>query len=292
MNFSNLRGCASGTILLASLLGFPVVAASAPQRTVELRFAGEIGARPFHCGESYDGVGSPAATIRPTDFRFYLQDVALVEDSGKRVPIQITADGVWQSADVAMIDFENGTGPCRSGNAGTNSKVVGRVPEGRYSGVEFTVGVPAEQNHRDASVAESPLNFTAMFWAWRSGYRFFKVDLEGNFPMKRPGMQTGFNVHVGSTMCGKGAMTEPPTEACRAPNRVHVRLSDFDIDKDVVTVDLGAVFVGTDISRNVPETAPGCMSAPDDPDCAGVFAAFGLPFGGKPAGEQTVFRKR
>jgi hypothetical protein len=33
------------------------------------------------------------------------------------------------------------------------------------------------------------------------------------------------------------------------------------------------------------------MSGPKDPDCAPLFAHFGLPFGGQPAVPQTFFRK-
>ena len=39
------------------------------------------------------------------------------------------------------------------------------------------------------------------------------------------------------------------------------------------------------------KTSGGCMSDPDDPDCAPIFANLGLPFGDKSAGKQTFFRK-
>jgi hypothetical protein len=47
----------------------------------------------------------------------------------------------------------------------------------------------------------------------------------------------------------------------------------------------------TNIDSNQEKTAEGCMSSPEDSDCAGIFANLGLPFAGKPAGKQSFFRK-
>ena len=52
------------------------------QQPVRLSFAGYVNGEPFVCGRSYDKVGSVASRITPTDFRFYVSDVALLDVVG------------------------------------------------------------------------------------------------------------------------------------------------------------------------------------------------------------------
>ena len=276
---------------LLSVLAAAAIAAT-PTQPVEIRFAGVVGNQPFRCGSSYDGIGSPAATVRPTDFRFYVTAVSLVDKRGRKVPVTLDQDGLWQYRDVAMIDFEDGSGPCRGGNAGINVAVKGTVPKGRYTGIAFEVGLPPDFNHGDAATAPAPLGYTSMFWAWRAGYRFFKIDMEASRADASSADQaTGFSIHIGSTGCGEGSFTAPPDGPCKRSNRVPVGFARFDPARDVVSVDLAELMKGTDATRNTPDTAPGCMSAPDDPECKGVFAALGLPWGGNPAGPHGAFRR-
>ena len=75
------------------------------------------------------------------------------------------------------------------------------------------------------------------------------------------------------------------------PNRPEVALTGFDPDKDVVVADLAALLKDANIDQNQPETMSGCMSDPEDSDCAPIFANLGLPFGANPAKPQTFFRK-
>jgi hypothetical protein len=64
--------------------------------------------------------------------------------------------------------------------------------------------------------------------------------------------------------------------------------ADFDIDHDAVIADLGALLSTTDVDT----VKGGCMSAPEAVNCANLFPAFGLPFGGNPAPPaQRFFRK-
>jgi hypothetical protein len=143
---------------------------------VSLNFAAQINGQPFACGQRYDGVGTTRSSITPSDFRMYVSEVKLLRQDGSAVPVQLAQDGIWQHQNVALIDFENGTGPCRNGTTATNTAVRGQVPAGNYVGVELTVGVPFAQNHQDPTVAPAPLNSTAMFWNWQGGYKFIKFD--------------------------------------------------------------------------------------------------------------------
>lgn len=275
--------------------------AAAPQ-PVTVRFAAQINGQPFACGQSYAGVGTTRSTITPSDYRLYVSDVTLVDESGRSVPVTLTEDGIWQIENIVLLDFENGTGPCRNGTTGMNTEVRGTVPEGRYAGLRFTLGVPFARNHGDPTVAPSPLNLTAMFWNWQGGYKFVKFDTASNglqaAPAVAPAGQggaaaSGFSVHLGSTVCAASSRTEAPKAECANPNRVTVALDRFDPAKQTVLADIGAVLAGANVDVNAPKTSPGCMSFPGDADCPPVMGALGLAYGGMAApGPQRLFSVR
>ncbi|TXH87373.1 MAG: metallo-mystery pair system four-Cys motif protein [Rhodoferax sp.] len=274
---------------------------SATSQPVSIAFAAQINGEAFACGSSYKNVGTTKSTITPSDFRFYVSDVALINSKGEAVPVNLTQDGVWQLENIAMLDFENGTGPCRNGTSGTNMAVKGAVPADTYTGVQFTVGVPFKRNHADPTIAPSPLNNTAMFWNWQGGYKFIKFDAASS-GMQKPAMgagsehgnaaASGFSVHLGSTVCAGASKTEAPS-ACQNPNRMTIKFDKFDAAKGVVVADMGAVLAGANVDVNSPGTSPGCMSFPKDGDCPPVMNALGLAYDGKAAtGAQKLFSQR
>lgn len=262
------------------------------QQPVRLSFAGYVNGEPFVCGRSYDKVGSAASRITPTDFRFYVSDVALLDAAGHATPLTLDQDGAWQYRNVALIDLEDGSGPCRNGTAAAHPQLTGHVPPGHYQGVRFTVGLPMALNHADVTQAPPPLNLTAMFWNWQAGYKFFKFDASVAQPASASNSRSaGFPVHVGSTQCSAESPTSPATH-CRNGNRVAISLSPFDPARHTIEVDIGRLLAHTDLSRNTPGTAAGCMSAPDDPECNPLLREYGLPFAGQPALPQQLFRVR
>lgn len=266
---------------------------------VTLNFAAQINGQPFACGQRYDGVGTTRSSITPSDFRMYVSEVKLLRQDGSAVPVQLTQDGIWQHQNVALIDFENGTGPCRNGTTATNTAVRGQVPAGDYVGVELTVGVPFAQNHQDPTVAPAPLNSTAMFWNWQGGYKFIKFDTTSSgISTDKPaapnamGPVTRYSVHLGSTACAGDSKTQAPS-ACQNPNRMTVRLNQFDLAKNTVVVDMGAVLAQANVDVNAKGTSPGCMSFPKDGDCPPVMNALGLAYDGVPAnGAQRLLTQR
>lgn len=300
----------------------PFATAQAGAQKVSLKFEAAVGGQPFACGKSYDDVGVTHSRITPSDFRFYVSGIELVDGRGHTVPLQLEQDGVWQYEDAALLDFEDGGGPCRNGNPGLHTIVTGSVPKGKYRGLRFTLGVPFDLNHGDPTIAPAPLNFSAMFWAWQSGYKFVKIDMassgqpqedmqpegsmpdkvammakvdrmkkQGGAPVKRPPRAAGFSVHLGSTACVSSSLTTAPSE-CRNANRVIVTFDRFNPKKNVVVADIGSLLRDANVDVNAPDSAPGCMSAPNDADCPPVMAAFGLPFGDRPAAPQRFFSVR
>lgn len=244
------------------------------QDEITLTFAATVGAAAAACGVDYQ-VGAGATTAQLADARVYVSGVELQDDSGAWVALALDQDSVWQHDDVALLDFEDGTGGCAdSGTSDLNDTVTGSLPAGTYTAVRFQVGVPFELNHLDSATAPSPLNSPGMFWAWQSGYKFVRVDwaLAGETPRR-------WNVHLGSTGCTSEASTTSPDAPCTRPNLATIELTGFDPAAGALTLDLGALLTGVDLSADTPESPPGCMSSPSEPDdCTPTFSSLGLDF--------------
>jgi uncharacterized repeat protein (TIGR04052 family) len=249
---------------------------------VTIEFAGKVGADDFVCGDTYDNLGSNDNSLKLTDFRFYVQDVEVRNTDGVWVPVEL-AQNQFQLDDVALLDFEDGCGGL--GGPELNDVVSGTVPEGEYDGVRFEMGVPVDLNHADQTTASDPLGTSSMFWSWRGGYKFLRID-SGNIKDD----STVWRMHLGSTGCG---MTDdpstPPEAPCTNGNRVDVTLDAFDTKNDVVVADIAALVDGAPLGDNDEGTPEGCMAAPDDSDCGPIFDNLGLPFNGSEPGVQQFF---
>lgn len=308
----------TASIVLSLLTVVPIFGLSgqgeaAELQSVTLDFEGRVGDQPFSCTESYR-LGTAETRASPTDFRLYVSEVALINAAGEAVPVMLEQDGRWQYENVALLDFENRTGTCTNGTPETRTQVLGSVPTGEYEGVRFTVGLPFELNHRDATLASSPLNLTALWWNWRGGYKFLRADFqistmgaERLSPGKGDGQvthgtgdshgdnaghgteATGFAIHLGSTGCQVEGNAVQPT-SCLNPNQAEIVLEGFDPANQRVVIDLAALVQSNNLEVNVPNTPPGCMSAPEDGDCLGIMHNLGLPFNGEPSSGQTVFQ--
>ncbi len=322
---------ATKSLMLGSVsLAMAAFITAAHAGNVALQFAAEINGEPFVCGQQYSAIGTTSSTITPADYRFFISSVSLISASGNAVPLSLEQDGMWQYQNLALLDFENGTGPCINGNSAINTSIKGSVPDGDYAGVQFTLGVPFELNHLDVIVAPSPLNLSAMFWNWQGGHRFLKVDMatsgrpvpdqsqprasmtmgmqNGGGNMRQGGsmMQqasamgmagdeeeaAGFAVHLGSTGCAAASRTTAPEAVCANPNLITVTFENFDLSTDVVVADIGRVLSKTNVDVNTEDTAPGCMSGLRDPECAQILQAFGFSIGAEAAISQQLFSKK
>jgi len=271
---------------------------------VTIRFAAKVDGQPFACGSNYS-LGKPATEETLSDFRFYVTDIALVDESGKSVPVTLEQDNKWQYQNIALLDFENKTGACTNGTVEMRDQIIGTVPKGNYTGVKFTLGVPAALNHEDATLAPSPLNLTGLWWSWLFGYKFARIDLEsptiaqsnhkqhnshnqGGTEHNKEQKSGGFPIHLGSTGCEKQPNGDQPT-TCSNYNRATVVLTNFNPEANIVVADLARLVAASNLRENQAKTAPGCMSEPNDQDCIGIMKNLGLPFMNQPATTQTFF---
>lgn len=260
-------------VLLLALLPIATIYAQSEDdmQPITLHFAATVGAEVAQCGLTYAGIGVDAVDISFNDFRLYVANIELLTADGAAVPLQLEQDGVWQVANVALLDFEDGSATCSEiGNAALNGDVIGMAPAGEYVGVRFDLGVPFELNHQEVTAAASPLNIAAMWWNWQGGYKFIRVDLMTHTDDVQP-----WNIHLGSTGCVSVAEVVPPQEACTRPNITTVTFDTFDFENGVIAVDLAGLLAGVPLLDNTP-MPPGCMSGLDDPDCPALFVGLGL----------------
>jgi uncharacterized repeat protein (TIGR04052 family) len=176
-----------------------------------------------------------------------------------------------------LLDFENGQGSCSNGTGVINTSLTGKVPAGIYQGLEFSLGVPFDQNHSDPLTALPPLGDAAMHWHWRGGYKFLRGGVATH--------NDGHWVHLGSTGC-EGVIGR--IVGCTAPNRVPVLLDDFRVDRNTVIIDMAQLIPPPELEDGV---AGSCSSGPAEEGCDTAFAALGLSHRGQ-ANEkaQSVFR--
>jgi uncharacterized repeat protein (TIGR04052 family) len=237
---------------------------------VELTFALRHGDERISCTQAASGVWL-------TDLRFYVYDIAFVDESGNSVALELVPDGKWQDEQTALLDFEDGQGTCSNGSAEQNESLHGTLRGGPFRALAFKVGVPPEFNHSDPLTAKAPLNYMAMHWHWLNGYKFLRTGVRND--------SDSFWLHLGSTRCDGSVTTGTH---CKSGNRVAVFLDDFDPRKDRIVVDIGGLLSGVDIGDTI---ASDCSSGPDETACSAPFAALGLPFGDDGVtGKQQVFR--
>lgn len=237
-----------------------------------LKFAFKAGSDDVGCGQDYAELGTEATTTQISDARFYLSNIRLINAAGEEIPFELEQDGLWQHMGIALLDFEDGSNACSEiGTAPKRNVVVGTAPEGEYSGVVFNLGIPSDMNHLDVTAAPSPLNIGALWWNWQYGYKFARIDLLTNSPEQ--GNQ--WFIHLGSLGCESEAGTIPPETACAVPNLPEIKLTDFDMQDNVIVADLAGLLDGVDISDSTPEPV-GCMSGSEDPDCSPLMSNLGL----------------
>ncbi|MBN8226740.1 metallo-mystery pair system four-Cys motif protein [Corallococcus macrosporus] len=248
-----------------------------PMVTVEIPVAARVGSEPFACGRTYTNVGTTGTTYEPMDFRVYVHAVRLVTRGGEEVPVTLTEDGTWQHSGVVLLDFANKDGLCTQGTAGMNASIKGTVPQGDYTGLRFTLGVPEDMNHADPMTLGNPMEDPNLHWSWQGGFLFTRIE-------GRAQGQLEHVMHLGSTACAPPPAGQTQgTAGCANNNRPEFQLDGFDVTKNKVVMDLGTLFAGSNLDVNTPNTSAGCMSFPDDVDCAPLFERLGLAFGAQAA---------
>jgi len=247
---------------------------------VSLNFAAAVNGQQAVCGQTYDGIGIGAQQdLRMEGFRWYVSEVALKSgDDSAEVTLSGRSNGMVYQDDNQGVALLGEAAGCDGATPVQSRNIVGTVPAGAYDQVCFTLGVPFELNHSDPTTAPSPLNLTAMTWSWLSGRVFYRFDSIADPDGATPG---NWFVHLGSTGCSNGTSDfgAPPEAECVNPNRPRICLPYDEVAAGhAIVADVAPLLEASDLGYNTPDTAPGCMSFPGDPECAAVMPRFGLDY--------------
>lgn len=282
------------TGLFAGVVGFGQLAAasscveSPAQERIQVRAVAMIGSERAECGRLYSREGK---TFGLADARMYLSGIEVLrQETMVWEPVELE-DNPWQSAGIVLMDFENAQGACSDfGTPSVNSQLVGMVPEGRYIGLRFSLGLPPERNHIDPTTVQGPLGEPGMFWTWQAGYKFVKVDVKVEGPSGTAPVRN--NIHLGSTGCASPAPMMAPSAGCTRPNLAQVTLFPFDVHTQQLELALDSV-LGPALAQS-DARALNCMGGPSEPvHCEAVVRSFGLdPQSGRCLNDcagQTIF---
>lgn len=275
-----------------------------PKR-VEIRFAAVNGTQPVACGTRLPSVGTAGVAADVHDLRFYVSQLALINDKGTAVPVTLDSNA-WQLTQgdeaVTLIDLEDASGKCANADntKEMNAVVTGTVPAGTYVGLSAQMGVPETLNHSAIAGGKAPLDIAAMAWSWQSGRKFSKIEIDpvGGITTAptssnpHGGSANTFYVHLGSTGCAAkvdangAAVKDPagnPVYTCAAPNRMAFTLPAFDASKQNVVLDIGKLFSGSNVTKDGGGPI-GCMSGTTDPECPAIFSQLQIAYGAGASG--------
>ncbi|MEZ4631927.1 MAG: metallo-mystery pair system four-Cys motif protein [Deinococcales bacterium] len=239
---------------------------------ITLDFAAMVGEQAALCDQMYEGVGAAATKVEFQDLRFYVSNLRLINHDGEEVAVVLEQDNKWQYQDVALLDFEDGSGKCaQGGNAALNHQIKGSVPTGDYQGLSFSLGVPFALNHADVTTAPAPLNISSMWWSWQGGYKHMRIDVFSESSMSMMANNTTdanqqsqtkstgghgaasnglWPIHIGSTGCISDASTLAPLSECSNPNVVAVNLPEFQLG-DLIVADISQLLAGVDVGQSL-----------------------------------------
>jgi len=140
--------------------------------------------------------------------------------------------------------------------------------------IRFTLGVPFSLNHLNPLTQPSPLNVSSMFWGWRGGHKFMRVELAAK--------NDDWLFHLGSTGCKALSPVRAPKAECLQPNRVVVSLP-FTNKTTNIELNLAVLFADLALTRK-----NSCQSSPNEESCKVLFDNLGL---NKASGyEQLLFK--
>jgi uncharacterized repeat protein (TIGR04052 family) len=128
--------------------------------------------------------------------------------------------------------------------------------------IRFTLGVPFELNHLNPLTQPSPINDSSMFWGWRGGHKFMRVELVSQ--------NDDWLFHLGSTGCKTLSPVRAPQSECLHPNRVRFSLP-FTHKTLAIKFDLAVLLRDISLTRE-----NSCQSAVDGKSCKVLFKNLGM----------------
>lgn len=175
-------------------------------------------------GEVY-AMGNATWYFKPRFLKYYLAEITVVHDGGKRTPL---------SNVYVLVDA-----------LGQDRYVLGSYAVSQVEALEFHVGVDRLVNHQDPTIypPEHPLALKnpTMHWGWAAGYRFLAV--EGSAGTSRDVVAADVQVHtVGNELYRKITL---PVRSTQTPAGVDIQLTaEYSALFNNLDVAFGLIFHG------------------------------------------------
>lgn len=149
---------------------------AAKKGAVALRFENRVDGDKLRLNDSIRLYKNPNGDdFKVTKFNYYISNLSLIDKKGNRVSVPDSYILV-NAADTATLLQE-----------------IPNIPEGKYHGIAFTIGVDSARNFSGAQTgALDPAR--GMFWSWNTGYIY--VKFEGESP-KSASKNNRLTFHIG-----------------------------------------------------------------------------------------------
>lgn len=232
---------------------------------INLAFAAQLNSAELQCGLNSETVGSAQTPADIKYFGAYISELEVATATGEFQKVTLnSAENSDVERGISLITF-CGNQDAVSEETTVYNQIQGTVTESAdYTRVRFTLGVPEQYNHLDATQTEGILAKSIfMHWNWTAGYKHIRMDV------------AGWNIHLGSTNCS-GEGKNDPDSVCSNDNRPTYTLDNMDLSADKIVFDYATLVNNSDVSMNTENTPPGCMSGGNDPECGEIFKALGL----------------
>lgn len=184
---------------------------------------------------------------------FFVSDLTFHSQSQAIKPELI--DSPWQTAGVTLVKPR--LIDCNKPKEGGNPPVLGKPKSNHWltfsapvdvaasDTLSFTLAVPFSLNHQNPLLQASPLNLPSMFWSWRAGHKFLRVDLQAQ--------DKNWVFHLGSVGCASASTMRAPKNECVQPNRLSFQLAKLHSGTKLV-LHLDRLVQGTTL-----ETSQSCL---------------------------------
>ncbi|MBT0585107.1 MbnP family copper-binding protein [Alteromonas oceanisediminis] len=157
----------------------------------------------------------------------------------------------WQTPKTALIWVGQGCDREPTSNNYNQQLLLGISPQAwrNVSAIRFSMAVPFQENHANPLTQPSPLNISEMFWSWRFGHKFLRLDLTTDALDERK----NWSYHLGSVGCQSPSSMRSPEQECAMPNRFTVVLTK-PLASTSLAIDLKHLLRDVDIAQT-----PSCM---------------------------------
>lgn len=162
----------------------------------------------------------------------YLSNFTFLNE-GATIPLRLS-ENPWQAEDVALMYISS---DCEQSYNQTLT-FDASIDKQRAQTLTFNVGVPFELNHQNPLRQPSPLNLASMFWAWQTGHKFLRLDLNST---DKP-----FSFHLGSVGCASASRVRAPESPCSEANFFSFKL-DKQQQGEVLRVNLDKLLEGIEL---------------------------------------------